>query len=170
MSKHTISDFSFPEKKCVHELFETQADRLPNATALVFGDQSMSYGELDKKANQLAYFLQSKGIKPEWSVAICLERSLEMMIAILGVLKAGGAYVPIDPNYPQERIQFMLEDTDTTILLTQEHLKDKIPASKSYEIICLDSEWKKISKEKNTKPSCQKLRSNLIYTDRKSVV
>ena len=164
MSKHTISDFSFPEKKCVHELFETQADRLPNATALVFGDQSMSYGELDKKANQLAYFLQSKGIKPEWSVAICLERSLEMMIAILGVLKAGGAYVPIDPNYPQERIQFMLEDTDTTILLTQEHLKDKIPASKSYEIICLDSEWKKISKEKNTKPSCQKLRSNLIYT------
>ncbi|MFT6320421.1 MAG: amino acid adenylation domain-containing protein, partial [Granulosicoccus sp.] len=164
MSKHTISDFSFPEKKCVHELFESQVDRLPNATALVFGDQSMSYGELDKKANQLAHFLQSKGIKPELSVAICLERSLEMMIAILGVLKAGGAYVPIDPNYPQERIQFMLEDTDTTILLTQEHLKDNIPASKSCEIICLDSDWKKISKEKNTKPSCQKLLGNLIYT------
>ncbi len=164
MSKHTTSDFSFPEKKCVHELFESQADRLPNATALVFGDQSMTYGELDKKANQLAHLLQSKGIKPELAVAICVERSLEMMIAILAVLKAGGAYVPIDPSYPQERIQFMLEDTDATILLTQEHLKDNIPTSKSCETICLDSDWKKISKEKNTKPTCKKLPGNLIYT------
>ena len=100
MNKHTTSDFSFPEKKCVHELFESQADRHPSATALVFGDQLMTYGELNKKANQLAHLLQSKGIKPELAVAICVERSLEMMVAILGVLKAGGAYVPIDPNYP----------------------------------------------------------------------
>ncbi|MFK7774118.1 MAG: amino acid adenylation domain-containing protein, partial [Saprospiraceae bacterium] len=164
MSKHTTSDFSFPEKKCVHELFESQADRLPNATALVFGDQSMTYGELDKKANQLAHLLQSKGIKPELAVAICVERSLEMMIAILGVLKAGGAYVPIDPNYPQERIQFMLEDTDATILLTQEHLKNNILTGGKCETICLDSDWKKINKEKNTKPPCKKLPGNLIYT------
>ena len=164
MNKHTTSDFSFPEKKCVHELFESQADRHPSATALVFGDQLMTYGELNKKANQLAHLLQSKGIKPELAVAICVERSLEMMVAILGVLKAGGAYVPIDPNYPQERIQFMLEDTDATILLTQEYLKNNIPTSKNCETICLDSDWEKINKEKNTKPFCKKLPGNLIYT------
>ncbi len=164
MSKHTTSDFSFPEKKCVHELFELQADRLPNATALVFGDQSMTYGELDKKANQLAHLLQRKGIKPELAVAICVERSLEMMIAILGVLKAGGAYVPIDPNYPQERIQFMLEDTRATILLTQNHLSNNIFTNENCETICLDSDWEKIKKEKTSKPFCKKLSGNLIYT------
>lgn len=164
MSKHTTSDFSFAEKKCVHELFESQADRLPNATALVFGDQSMTYGELDKKANQLAHLLQRKGIKPELAVAILVERSLEMMIAILGVLKAGGAYVPIDPNYPQERIQFMLEDTDATILLTQKHLSNNILTSKKCEKIYLDADWHEIKKEKTSKPFCKKLPGNLIYT------
>ena len=136
MSKHTTSDFSFPGKKCVHELFELQADRLPKATALVFDGQSMSYGELDKKANQLAHYLQSKGVAPESLVAICVERSFEMFIGLLGILKAGGAYVPIDPNYPQERIEFMLHDTNAKVLLTQSHLQSKIPVPDKCKVIC----------------------------------
>ena len=164
MSKNITSNFNFPENKCVHELFESQVNRLPNAIALVFGDQSMTYDELNKKANQVALLLQRKGIKQELTVAIWVERSLEMMIAILGVLKAGGAYVPIDLNHPQERIQFMLEDTGATILLTQEYLKNNIVANKNSEVICLDTDWGKIKKEKISKPSCNKLSGNLIYT------
>ncbi len=137
---------------------------IPNAMALGFGDQARTYDELNKKANQVALLLQRKGIKQELTVAIWVERSLEMMIAILGVLKAGGAYVPIDLNHPQERIQFMLEDTGATILLTQEYLKNNIVANKNSEVICLDTDWGKIKKEKTSKPSCKKLSGNLIYT------
>ena len=164
MSKHTTSDFRFPEKKCVHELFELQAERLPNATALVFGNQSLTYGELDMKANQLAHYLRLNGVTGESLVAICVERSFEMIIGILGIVKAGGAYVPIDPNYPQERIQFMLEDTGAKILLTQEHLKSNLPTSKQYEFICLDKDWKKIKKQKTSRPNDKSYPGNLIYT------
>ena len=164
MSKHTTSDFRFPEKKSVHELFELQAERLPNATALVFGNQSLTYSELNNKANQLAHYLRLNGVVGESLVAICVERSFDMIIGILGVLKAGGAYVPIDPNYPQERIQFMLKDTGVKIVLTQEHLKSNIPTSKQYEFISLDEDWEKIKRQKISNPKNKTFLGNLIYT------
>jgi len=90
--------------QCIHQLFEAQVERTPDAIALVFGEECLTYRELNNKANQLAHYLQQLGVKPEILVGICLERSLEMTVCLLGIIKAGGAYVPIDPEYPQERL------------------------------------------------------------------
>jgi non-ribosomal peptide synthetase component F len=108
---------------CVHELFEEQVAKTPDATALVFEEASLSYSELNRRANQLAHYLCKLGVRPDARVALCVERGLEMVIALLAVLKAGGAYVPLDPVYPQERLRFMLKDSAPVVLLTQEHLK-----------------------------------------------
>ena len=113
----------YPVDKCVHELFEEQARKSPNATAVVFEGVSLSYGELNVRANQLAHHLRGLGVKPDSRVAICVERGLEMMVALLGVLKAGGAYVPLDPAYPTERLRFMLQDCCPVALLTQSQLQ-----------------------------------------------
>ena len=113
----------YPVDKCVHELFEEQARKSPNATAVVFEGVSLSYGELNVRANQLAHHLRGLGVKPDSRVAICVERGLEMMVALLGVLKAGGAYVPLDPAYPTERLRFMLQDCCPVALLTQSQLR-----------------------------------------------
>src|SRR5690606_32274944 len=99
----------YPKNQCIHELFEAQVGIDPAATAVIFEDQSLTYGELNERANQLAHYLiETRGVKPDTLVGICLERSLEMIVAIMGVLKAGGAYVPLDPDYPVERLQYML--------------------------------------------------------------
>jgi len=105
----------YPKGKTVHELFEEQVEKTPDKTALVYAGKEISYGELNKKTNQLARFLRRKGLKPDGIVAILVERSLEMVIGILGILKAGGAYLPIDPDYPEERIKYMLEDSNAGI-------------------------------------------------------
>jgi non-ribosomal peptide synthetase component F len=118
------TEVSFPPR-CVHQLFEEQVERRPEATALVFEDQRLSYRELNAKANQLARYLRERGVGPEVLVGICVERSVEMIVGALGVLKAGGAYVPILPSYPQERINYILADAGVSILLTQQHLSDK---------------------------------------------
>jgi amino acid adenylation domain-containing protein/thioester reductase-like protein len=108
------------KQKCIHHLFEAQARQAPEATALVFGNQQLSYNELNQRANQLAHHLNRLDVKPETLVAICAERSLEAIIGFLGILKAGGAYVPLDPNYPAERLNFILEDTQASVVLTKE--------------------------------------------------
>ena len=113
----------YPVDKCVHELFEEQVRKTPDAVAVVFEEDSLSYKELNRRANQLAHYLRELGVRPDARVAICVERSLEMMVALLGVLKAGGAYVPLDPAYPEERLRHMLEDSAPTALLTQGHLQ-----------------------------------------------
>jgi amino acid adenylation domain-containing protein len=112
----------YPKDKCIHQLFEAQVEQTPEAVAVVFGEERLTYRELNARANQLAHFLSKLGVGPETVVGICLERSLEMVAAILGVLKAGGAYVPLDPNYPKERLAFMLQDTQVAVLLTQRWL------------------------------------------------
>ncbi|HEX7334408.1 MAG TPA: amino acid adenylation domain-containing protein, partial [Pyrinomonadaceae bacterium] len=117
---------NFPDR-CAHELFEEQVERRPDAMALVFAEQPLSYRELNAKANQLAHYLRGLGVGPEVLVGICVERSAEMIVGVLGVLKAGGAFVPIDPNYPQERIDFMLADASISILLTQQSLLKRLP-------------------------------------------
>ena len=114
----------YPREKLVHELFEEQVERTPESVAVVFEDAILSYGELNERANQLAHYLRESGVGPEERVALCLERGLEMVVAVLGVLKAGGAYVPLDPAYPVERLKYMLEDSAPVALLTQGHLQE----------------------------------------------
>ncbi len=128
---------------CLHDLFETQVARTPDAVALVFNEERLTYQELNRRANQLAHQLRSLGVGPEVLVGILLERSVEMIVGILGVLKAGGAFVPIDPSYPQERIEFMLADAGLSILLTQQSLRKTLTPK---QLICLDSDWSTIAK------------------------
>ena len=134
----------YPKGKCIHQLFETQVEQTPDAVALVFENKRLSYHELNERANQLANYLQRLGVKPETLVGICVERSLEMMVGLLGILKAGGAYVPLDPNYPQERLQFMLQDSVAPVLLTQQKLIAGLPFHEA-RVVCLDADWEKIA-------------------------
>jgi amino acid adenylation domain-containing protein len=123
--------------KLFHQLFEEQAEKSPNNVAVVFNNQTLTYQQLNHRANQLAHYLQSLGIKPESLVGICIEKSLEMIVGILGIFKAGGAYLPIDPNYPQTRREFMLADTQVKIVLTQQSLTSLFADIK---LICLDTD------------------------------
>lgn len=124
---------------CLHHLIEAQVQRSPEAVAVVFGDEQLSYKALNQRANQLAHYLRSQGVKPEVLVGICVERSLEMVVGLLGILKAGGAYLPIDPSYPPERLKFILADAQVSMLLTQKSLFGKLPPL-SVPTICLDTE------------------------------
>ncbi len=117
------TEVGYPSERCVHELFEEQVGKSPEAVAVVYEEASLSYGELNRRANRLAHYLRELGVRPDERVAICVERSLEMVVGILGILKAGGAYVPLDPAYPGERLQFMVEDSAPAVLLTQKHLQ-----------------------------------------------
>ena len=116
------SDAAYPADACMHQLFERQVDEQPEAVALVYGEQQVSYRELDERANQLAHYLQSEGIGPDTLVAVCLERTIEMVVALLGILKAGGAYLPLDASYPAERLRYMLADSEAKLLLTEAKL------------------------------------------------
>src|SRR5262249_19077698 len=105
---------------CIHELFETQVARTPDAVAVVFDDEQLTYRDLNAKANQLAYALRTRGVGPEVLVGVCMERSVDMVVALLGILKAGGAYVPMDPAYPRDRLALMLDDAQVPVLLSQQ--------------------------------------------------
>ncbi|MEG4530220.1 amino acid adenylation domain-containing protein [Microcoleus sp. D2_18a_D3] len=133
-----------PKNQCVHELFEAQAERTPDAIAVVFKNEYLTYLELNKKANNLASYLQKIGVNREVLVGIYVERSLEMMVGLLGILKAGGAYVPLDPAYPPERLGFMLEDAKISVLLTQKKLLETLPKN-SASLVFLDADWEGIS-------------------------
>ncbi|MBD2040238.1 non-ribosomal peptide synthetase [Microcoleus sp. FACHB-672] len=122
---------------CIHELFEAQVEKTPDAVVVVFEYQQLTYQELNQRANQLAYYLQTLGVKPEVLVGICVERSLEMLVGLLAILKAGGAYVPLDPTYPSERLALMLEDAQVPVLLTQKHLRESLPEHQA-QVVCLD--------------------------------
>jgi amino acid adenylation domain-containing protein len=134
----------YPADKTIHEVFADCARRIPDATAVVLGQQSLTYHALDARANQLARSLQEVGAGPETLVGICVERSLEMVIAILGVLKAGGAYLPLDPGYPADRLAFMIEDAAIPVLITQESIEDRIPSVWA-QMVLIDAEWPEIA-------------------------
>ncbi|MEO0769074.1 MAG: amino acid adenylation domain-containing protein, partial [Cyanobacteria bacterium J06649_4] len=136
----------YPKDKLIHELFEQQAEKTPDAIAVTCEGKQITYQALNQKANQLAHYLQSLGIKPDALVGICLDRSVEMVVGLLGILKAGGAYVPIDPNYPTERLSYMLGDSDVDVLLTQQSLRDDLPEHKA-QTLCLDSDWDTIDQQ-----------------------
>ncbi|MBK9992039.1 MAG: amino acid adenylation domain-containing protein, partial [Verrucomicrobia bacterium] len=125
----------YPRERCLHQLFEEQARRTPNAIALVFEDKSLTYAALDQRADQLAALLRSRGIGPDVLVGLCVERSLEMVVGVLGILKAGGAYVPIDPAYPADRIAYVLEDSNASVLITQRPLLASLPKTNASHIL-----------------------------------
>lgn len=137
---------AYPKDLGVHQLFEQQVERTPTAVALLFEEQQVTYSELNERANQLAHRLQQLGVGPEVCVGLCLKRSPEMVVGLLGILKAGGAYVPLDPAYPKERLAFMLADTQAPVLLTQEQYLDVLPVE-GIHVLCLDTAWQSISKE-----------------------
>ena len=143
----------FPSEQCVHELFEEQVEKTPEAVALAFENESLTYEELNRRANQLAHYLRELGVRPDDRVAICAERSLEMVVGLLGVLKAGGAYVPLDPAFPAERLRFMLEDSAPVALLTQTRLKNSfIKSDDGRPIVMLDGEgagWMTLYDDRN---------------------
>ena len=152
----------YPADRCVHQLFEEQVERTPDAVALVFEDQELTYGELNARSNQLAHYLQSQGVGPETLVAICMERSPEMVVGLLGILKAGGAYVPLDPEYPAERLAFMLQDAQAPLLLTQRHLCSRVSAQPA-QIICLDHTANELVGYGDDKPLDRATADNLAY-------
>ena len=163
------SETPYPREKLIHELFEEQVRRTPSAVAVVCQQQSLTYAELNSRANQLARYLRRQGVGPDQLVALCVERSLEMVVGLLGILKAGGAYVPLDPSYPIERLQFMLEDAVPRVLLTQEQLKSTL-LPMAAEVIALDSDWSEIAEweDENLDPRSLQLTSRhlayVIYT------
>ncbi|NEN94395.1 MAG: amino acid adenylation domain-containing protein [Moorea sp. SIO3I7] len=128
----------YPGDSSIHHLFEQQVERTPDAVALVFGEQQLSYRELDRRANQLATYLQTLGVEREVLVGLCLERSPELIVAMLGTLKAGGAYVPLDSNYPSERLAFILNETQIPVLITQTTLRSRLANYEQCVLICLD--------------------------------
>jgi amino acid adenylation domain-containing protein len=152
----------FPENACLHELFEIQVERTPDAVAAVFEDQQLTYRELNTRANKIAHYLQSLGVGSETLVAICLERSLEMVVGILGILKAGGAYVPLDPAYPQQRLMFILQDIQTPVLLTQGALREARPESAA-QVLCLDTDGHVIDQQSGANPTSGVTADNLAY-------
>jgi len=159
------TELDYP-RKCIHQLFEERVDLAPEGLAAVFEDQSLTYGELDRRSNRLARYLRGLGVGSETLVGVCLERSLEMVVGIMGVLKAGGAYVPLDPTYPAERLAFMLEDTQAPVLLTQERLLPSLPLGRpegGARVVRLDLDWGAIEAE--TGPSGGERLANLSKPD-----
>lgn len=147
---------------CLHELIARQARYTPDIAAIVFEDRWITYEQLDRCANQLANYLQSIGVKPEICVGVCLERSIELIIALLGILKAGGAYVPLDPSYPVERLTFMIQETEMLVLLTQEKLREHLPAQ-GVRIIALEDERARIEQESVQAPMSEEASDHLAY-------
>lgn len=156
------TEMDYPQDQCLHELFEAQVEQTPDAVAVIFEDERLTYRELNCRANQLAHYLQKLGVGSKTLVGVYVERSLEMAIGLLGILKAGAAYVPLDPTYPQERLAFMLEDTQASVLLTQQRLVEALPQSKA-KTICLDADWEMIAQESEENPVNRVNSDNLVY-------
>src|SRR5215210_4539118 len=153
----------YPRDRCVHELFEEQVERTPDAVAVVFEDQQLTYRELNRRANQLAHHLRALGVGPETLVGICVERSLEMVVGLLGILKAGGAYVPLDPAYPEERLTFVLEGARAPVLLTQQRLVERLPDKHGAEVVRLDADWPVIARKAEENLTSRATADNLSY-------
>src|SRR5262249_24032199 len=152
----------YAKEACIHQLFEAQAARTPETVAVVFEGESLTYDELSRRANQVGHYLRKQGVGPEVVVGIGMERSLEMMVGLLGILKAGGAYVPLDPAYPQERLAFMLADAQVPVLLTQERLAQRF-SEQGAQVVCVDKEWEVIARESQQNPVSGVTGDHLAY-------
>ncbi len=152
----------YPYDGCIHELFEVQAAKTPDAVAVVYESRQLTYWRLNRQANQLAHYLRSLGVRPEVVVGIYMQRSLEMMVGLLGILKTGGVYLPLDPGYPRERLEFMMNDCQTPVLIVQKALMDLIPMSEA-RLICLDSDWDAIAENSEENLDAVATADNLAY-------
>ncbi|HYH82550.1 MAG TPA: amino acid adenylation domain-containing protein [Longimicrobium sp.] len=157
------TDTEFPAGLCIHQLFEAHAARAPGAPAVAYGDVSLTYGEVDERANRLASHLRRHGVGPEVRVGICLERAPELVVAILAVLKAGGAYVPLDPAYPAARLAFMLADSAVAVLLTQESLRGLLPSVAAVPVVSVDGARAEIAAERAEPAASAVEPRNLAY-------
>ncbi len=151
-----------PVGDCVHRRFEAQVERTPDAPAVRLGETVLTYRELNARANRLAHHLQELGVRPEITVGLLLERSIEMMVAVLGVLKSGGAYVPLDPAYPSARLRFMIEDSEASVVLTREAFLEIIPEDIA-QVVCLDRDWEQISRQSDDNPAIEIADDYLAY-------
>ncbi|WP_201800766.1 non-ribosomal peptide synthetase, partial [Dulcicalothrix desertica] len=153
---------AYPQDKCIHELFEQQVEKTPSSVAVVFGDEQLTYKQLNTRANQLAHHLQTLGVEPEVLVGICVERSIEMVVGLLGILKAGGAYVPLDPSYPKERLSYMLTDSAVSVLLTQQSLLSSLPKHQA-GVVCFDTHLLTVEQLSFDNPNVGVKSNNLAY-------
>ena len=162
LAEWNATETEYPSTLCMHELVDAQAARTPSAIAVEHADQKLTYRELEQRANQLAHFLKRRGVGPESRVGICLRRSLELPVALLAVLKAGGACVPLDPAYPKERLTYMLEDSQTSLVLTQPGLLAEVTDFDA-EVVALDTDWKAFSGESSESVQSGAKPENLAY-------
>ncbi len=151
-----------PSEQSLHQLIEAQVERTSEAIALVHGDQRLSYGELNRQANRLAHYLRAQGVGPDQLVGVCLERSAEMVVVLLGILKAGGAYLPLDPSHPAERVAFILDDARVGIVVTQQHFAERF-CSVGTRIVCVDTEASAIASAKDSNPGVNVGSHHLAY-------
>jgi amino acid adenylation domain-containing protein len=156
----TRTDYS--KNLCLHHLIEKQVDRSPESVALVYEQRSLTYREVNARGNQVAHLLRARGVGPDVCVGLCMERSIEMILALLGILKAGGAYMPLDPSYPRERLAFMVEDSALPVLLTERRLMNVLPHHGA-SVICLDPNWWTVSGESAENPAVDVGPDNLAY-------
>ncbi|MEH2088947.1 amino acid adenylation domain-containing protein [Nostoc sp.] len=152
----------YPADQCIHHLFADRVEQFSGAVAVVFGQQKLTYQELNAQANQLAHYLQKLGVKPGVLVGICVERSVSMVVGLLAILKAGGAYVPLDTEYPQERLAFIIEDTQISVLLTTHKLADVVPKHQA-RVVCFDTDAAAIALESEQNPTTEVTSDNLAY-------
>jgi amino acid adenylation domain-containing protein len=152
----------YPKDKCIHQLFEEQVARSPDAIALIFKDQRLSYQALNRKANQLAHYLKSLGVGPDTLVAVNMDRSIDLVISLLAIIKAGGAYVPLDPTYPPQRLTFMLDDAKAQVILTHSSLVTQFQDYAS-QLVCFDKFWINLDQENTDNLRCNTSPSNLAY-------
>jgi amino acid adenylation domain-containing protein len=152
----------YPRAAAVHQLIEAQAARMPNVTAIVFEGAALTYAELNTRANQLAHYLRAQGVGPDVLIALCVERSLEMIVGMLAILKAGGAYVPLDPAYPAERVQYMLAHSCAPVIVTQARLVDRLPDHQA-QVFRLDADWPTLAAQPTTNPPRVVLPEHLAY-------
>jgi amino acid adenylation domain-containing protein len=153
----------YRRESSVQELFEEQVERTPEAVAVVYEEEQVSYRQLNRRANQLAHYLRKQGVETETLVGIFVERSVEMVVGLLGVLKAGGAYVPLDPSYPKERLAYMLQDTQAPVIVTQQRLVSDLPEHGA-KVVCLDSHWELVAGESGENGANREVKAhNLAY-------
>ena len=156
------TDADYPRDVCLHQLIETQAAQAPDAIALISGDEQISYRDLNERANQMAHHLATFGVGPESLVSVMLDRSIEMVVALLGILKAGAAYVPLDPAYPRERLSFMIEDANATVLISQQSLVDRLPEIRQ-SLVLVDADREAIQSHSRENPATEVSAENLVY-------
>ena len=153
----------YPRNFCLHQLFEAQVQKTPNNIAVSFENQQLTYQQLNQCANQVAHYLQKAKVAPDVMVGICLERSLNLIVGILGILKAGASYVPLDPAYPYDRLAFMLEDSQLPVILTEAACLERLPENSAYTVL-IDTNWQQIALESNYNPTSPVTAKNLAYT------